>query len=346
MDKGSGSWCHYNSLGSAYDIGLQNTEPVRRKLYSVEHPTMRTGPSFPSSEMQQVKASELNGSHASNSFHCWHQLHPSFTPLLYSASREKFLSGTINFGRKRSPTNCAAPPQKRFLVFDRSGDKTTLVYSSMMENPIRYGACLVPKPPPLTHNHQIGEEPMKIFNPLNPIMNDERIEDHSRDDTDHEICEDTEELNALLCSDTNSDYSKDDEEMSTGRSPSTMTDNQMSEETGEEADSFTGPVKRQKLSDGSYDPPFLRRACSSLKTYACTALDDETESSCRDNLSPEEFGSLSCNKRKERIQETLSMLQSIFPNLEGNNPVAFIDKTIQNLRSMKVEAKALGLDSC
>ncbi|XP_073282079.1 transcription factor SAC51-like isoform X1 [Primulina huaijiensis] len=359
MDKDSGSWSLYNKLGSSYDIGVPNTEPARRKLYSVEHPTLRTGPSFPSSEMQQLKtgpsfpssemqqlkASELNGSHAPNSFHLWHQLHPSFTPLLYSASREKFLSGTIHFGPKRSPKNFAPPPQKKFLVFDRSADKTTLVYSSTMENPIQYGACLVPKPPPSTYNNQIEEEPMKIFNPVNPIMNDERIENHPQDDMDQEIREDTEELIALLCSDSNSDYLKDDEEMSTGRSPSTMTDNQMGEESGEEADSFTGPRKRQKLLDGRYDLPFLKHTCGSLKTHECTTLDDETESSCRDNLNPEELGSLSSNKRKERIQETLSMLQSIFPNLEDNNPVAFIDKTIQCLRSLKVEAKALGLDS-
>lgn len=346
MDKDSaGSWSRYSSLGSSYDIGLPNTEPALRKLYSVEYPTMRIGPSYPSSEMQQLKASELNGSHAPNSFHLWHQLHPSFSPLLYSASREKFLSGTIHFEQKRNPKNCAAPPQKRFLVFDKSVDKTTLIYSSMMENPIQHGAFLVPKPPASTYNNHIKEKPMKIFSPLNPIINDEGIEDHSRDDMDHEIREDTEELNALLCSDSDSDYLKDDEETSTGRSPSRMTDNQTDEETGEEAKSFTGPTKRQKLLDGNYDLPFLRRTCSSPKNYTCANLDDEAESTCRENFSPVEFGSLSCNKRKEKIQETLSMLQCIFPNLEGNNPVSFIDKTIQYLRSLKDEAKALGLDS-
>ncbi|KZV35046.1 Transcription factor isoform 1 [Dorcoceras hygrometricum] len=327
MDKDSGSWSLYKSLGSSCGIGFPNTEPA----------TLRTDPSFPSSEMQQLKLSQLNGSHAPNSSHLRHQLHRSFTPLLYSASREKFVSGTIHFGQERSPQNCAAPPQKRFIVFDRSGDKTTLVYSSAMENPIQYG---MPKPPPSSYHNQIEEKPMKTLNPLNPIMNDQRIKYHLQDDLDHEVHEDTEDLNALLCSDSNSDYLKDDEEMSTGRSPSTMTD--MGEETGEEANSFTGPTKRQKLRDGSYDPPFLRCNCSSPKTYACTTLDEFT---CRDNLSPEEYGSSPSNKRKERIQETLSLLQSIFPNLEGNTAVAFIDKTIQHLISLKFEAKALGLDS-
>ncbi|XP_073310823.1 transcription factor bHLH143-like [Primulina huaijiensis] len=345
MDKDSGSWSHYNSLGSSYDIVLPNTEPARRKLYSVEYPTMRIGPSFPSSEMQQLKASEPNSSHALNSFHLWHRLHPSFTSILFCASRENFLSDTIHLEQKRSPKNCAAPPQKRFLVFDQSGDITTLVYGSMMENPVQYGACLVPNPPPSADNNQIEDEPMKIFDPLNPIMNDKRIEDHSRNDMDHENLEDTEELNALRCSDSDSYYLNDDEEMSTGRSPSTMTHNQTCEETCEEANSFTGPTKRQKLLDGNCDLPFLRRTCSSPKNYACTTLDDEAESTCRDNFSSEEFGSLSCNKRKERTQETLSILQCIFPNLQGNNPVAFIGKTIQYLRTLKVEAKALGYDS-
>ncbi|KAK4392232.1 Transcription factor [Sesamum angolense] len=192
----------------------------------------------------------------------------------------------------------------------------------------------------------IAPELRNSIYPLRSSVKDENIEDNSRDVTEDEMHEDTEELDALLCSDNDSDFSENDEETSTGHSPSTMTDNgiqDLVEETGEEVDSFLGPTKRQKLLDGGYNAPSKR------KTSACYAFEDDAESSCRNGNKQlkEELGSSSgCKRsRKEKIRETISILQSIIPSGNGKDAIVVIDEAIHYLRSLKVKAKALGLDS-
>ncbi|KAI3447676.1 hypothetical protein Pfo_004341 [Paulownia fortunei] len=357
MEKDSGFGYHQhlhlmspnlNLLGFPFDTGHLNTEPVCRNPHSVEDSTFRNVPLFPVSGLQQSKASEPNNSQ--NWFCPMPHFHQAFSPVLNSASKEKFPAGLFDFGQQRSPTLGTAPAQKRFLVFDQSGDKTTLIYSSGVQTPVQFGSFWVPNPP-TTYNLS-KEVPRYSDNPLRPSMNDENIENNSRDVMEEEMHEDTEELNALLCSDNDSDFPEDDEETSTGHSPSTMTDNgiqDLVEETGEEVDSFAGPTKRQKLLDGGYDVPSNRRAASSLKTFACSVLEDDAESSCGngDKQCKEEFGSLSGGKRsrKEKIHETVSILQSIIPSVNGKDAIVVIDEAIHYLRSLKVKAKALGLDA-
>ncbi|PIN10867.1 hypothetical protein CDL12_16539 [Handroanthus impetiginosus] len=327
-----------NLLDFPFDSGHLNTEPVFSNLHSVEDSRMRKFPSF----FQQPEASEPNNS--LNWFH--HMSH--FDPAAFApaASNEKFPLDVSDFGQGKSPPMGTVPAQKRFLVFDQSGDKTTLIYSSGIQTPIQFGASWMPNAP--TAYNVSKDEPTATIHPLRPTMNDENIGDNSRDVSEDEMREDTEELEALLCSDDNSDFSEDDEETSTGHSPSTMTDNvirDLVEEMGEEVDSFAGPAKRQKLSDGGFDVPSMRRTPTSLKTFASSALDDDAESICGN--SKESLGSWSSGKRsrKEKISETVGILQSIIPSVNGKDAIVVIDEAIRYLRSLKVKAKALGVDT-
>ncbi|XAR62102.1 hypothetical protein NMG60_11016722 [Bertholletia excelsa] len=146
---------------------------------------------------------------------------------------------------------------------------------------------------------------------LEPILADEYNE-NCWDDTESEMHEDTEELDALLDSDEDDDYcSEDDETASTGHSPSIMTGNVKKEwlECAEEVASSVGPSKKLKRLDRSYDAPHLTDTASSLKQQKCSEYeDDDAESSYAggQNQDLREPGPLLGNKRsrKEKIQET------------------------------------------
>ncbi|GAA0171532.1 hypothetical protein LIER_25539 [Lithospermum erythrorhizon] len=98
--------------------------------------------------------------------------------------------------------------------------------------------------------------------------------------------ETTEKLNALLYSD---DESNDDEETSTGHSPSYMTIPRVEDwlkSRGEEVVSSAGTTKRQKLLNRGYDKPLavtdavLTDTASSMKCVAFPETEDDTEPSC------------------------------------------------------------------
>ncbi|KAK6126093.1 hypothetical protein DH2020_040207 [Rehmannia glutinosa] len=332
-DSGFGYHQHLNLMppnpslfGFPSDTGHLSTESVYRNPHFVEASTLRNVPLF---------ASEPNNSQ--NWLYRMPHFHKAFPPA-------------FDFGQQKSPITGPMPAPKRFLVFDQSGDRTTLMYSSGIQTPVQFGARFVPNPP-ATYN--FSKEELRVSsNPLRLSINAENTENNSRDVTEDEMREDTEELNALLCSDNDTDFSEDDEETSTGHSPSTMTDNGVRdfvEEIGEEVDSFAGPTKRQKISDGGYTkvPSSYVRDVSSLKTFASSALEDDAESSCGDYFKQRKEGFKSCCKRsrKEKIHETLSVLQSVIPNVDGKDAVVVIDEAIQYLRSLKVKVKALGLDA-
>ncbi|EYU26576.1 hypothetical protein MIMGU_mgv1a011221mg [Erythranthe guttata] len=257
--------------------------------YSFEDPTSRNVPLLPCNGLQESNASELNVSR--NHF--------------YDVPRENFHAGPTELGQPKIPT--APAHQKRFLVFDQSGDKTTLMYTQWS-----------PKP----HNpYNLNKEGPTYSNfPSRPNTKDEIIEDNSERNAameGEEMHEDTEELNALLCSDYDTDISEDDEETSTGHSPSTMTDNGVPDSI--EADSFGGPTKRQKLFHA--------------KT---SALEDDADSS---------YGNGCKRSRKEKINETVRVLRNVIPGVDGKEAMVVIDEAIHYLRYLKVKAKSFGLDS-
>ncbi|KAL2457981.1 Transcription factor bHLH [Abeliophyllum distichum] len=356
MEKDSGSRFHHqhpnqlfptrNFLGSPINMGSLNTVPADMNPYTVEDSTTGTFPLFP---LQQLKTSQLNDS--PNWFYCLSRFRQAFAPVPNSLSREELPASPLeNLGQKGWPDMGTACIQKKFLVFDQSGDKTTLLYSSGAKTPAQCAASWRPKPP--STRDLIKEELRDIRSPLGPILKDECTKYNYGDDLESEMHEDTEELNALLCSDSDSDCSEDDEETSTGHSPSTMTDNGIQErveEWGDRGSNSVRPTKRLKLLDLGYDVPSLVHSSRSLKTHTCSELEDDAESSCGSNNNREskKLCSLSGRKRsrKERIHETVSILQGIIPSGKGKNAIVVIDEAIDYLRSLKVKAKDLGLDT-
>ncbi|XP_076916957.1 transcription factor bHLH145-like [Bidens hawaiensis] len=231
--------------------------------------------------------------------------------------------------------------QKKFLVFDQSGDQTTLIYSSGVgPAPARYQfpSSNYPKP-------QFGAHKLDI----NAFINE-----NDRSDSKSEMREDTEELNALLYSsdddddDADDDYDNDNDDVkSTGHSPNSVTGFQnqkrkreieSSEE--EEVASSGGLTKRGKWEDRG----------NIVNLLEDTASSGESGINCSGNeVCHEEFDSFSSgNKRmrKEKIKETINLLQDLIPgDKNGKNAIMVIDEAINYLRSLKVKAKALGLDS-
>ncbi|CAI9760744.1 unnamed protein product [Fraxinus pennsylvanica] len=322
-----------------------NTVPAYMNPYSIEDSTTGTFPLFP---LQQLKASGLHDS--PNWFYCLSRFRQAFAPVSNSLPTEENPAGPFeNLGRKGCPDMGKKCIQKKFLVFDKSGDKTTLLYSSGAKTPVQCATSWGPKPPS-TLNLTKGEQG-DFTSPLGPLFKDECIKYNYEDDLESEMHEDTEELNALLCSDSDSDFSEDDEETSTGHSPSTMTDNgiqEMVEERSDKGSKYVRPTKRQKLLDLNYDVPSLVYSSRSAKTHTCSELEDDAESSCGNGINQESkiLCSLSGRKRsrKERIHETVNILQGIIPGVKGKNAIVVIDEAIAYLRSLKVKAKDLGLE--
>ncbi|XP_022869772.1 transcription factor bHLH145-like [Olea europaea var. sylvestris] len=357
MEKDSGSWFHHqhqnqqsstrNFWGSPINMGSLNPKPAYMNPYCIEDSTTGTFPLFP---LQQLKPSELND--YPNWFYCTSHFRQAYAPVLNSLSREELPAGSLeNLGQKGRPDMCAACNQKKFLVFDQSGDKTTLLYSSGAKTLVQCATSWRPKP--AATPNLVEEEPRDITSPLGPIFKDECIEYKFGNDLESEMHEDTEELNALLGSDSDSECSEDDEETSTGHSPSTMTDNNIQEMVQEKSDRGSNsvvPPKRQKLLDLGYVVPSLVHSSRSLKTHTCSELEnDAEESSCGsgNNQELKKLCSLSGRKRSriEIIHETVNILQSIIPSGKGKNAIGVIDEAIDYLRSLKVEARDLGLDT-
>lgn len=286
-------------------------------------------------------------------FYCLPRFRQTFTHAANSILKEKLPAGPYGNSRVVNTPNVTSDcAQKRFLVFDQTGDQTTLVFSSVIGTP---GQCLTswsPKPAG-AHNLSGGEEETKrdqIYH-QGPNLTDESNENGGAD-VQSEMHEDTEELNALLYSDDEYSYSEDDEETSTGHSPSTMTVHDRQEwleGEAEEVASSDGSNKRRKLFNGDFDVLSLMDTASSAKPNKSLEYEDDAESSCADanSLEPGEIQSLSGNKRlrKDRIRETVNILQSLIPGGKGKDAIVVLDEAIHYLKTLKLKAKALGLDT-
>ena len=270
--------------------------------------------------------------------HYWQGLLPASTNP-YEYYNEKIVS--------KAGLGCA---QKRFLVFDQSGDQTTLIFSSAIGTPTKCLSSWGPKSPAAGNFN--GDVPMaKATRNLHsgPISTD--VSYHKGTDVQSEMHEDTEELNALLYSDDDSEYSEDEEVTSTGHSPSTMTAQDEQFEGGsEEVDSSTRLIKKRKLLDGSYGClPLLMDTANSGNFNRYSEYEDDADSSCAKGQNPGsgDTDSSSSNKRmrKDKIRETVTVLRSIIPGGEGKDAVAVLDEAINYLKSLKLKAKTLGLNT-
>ncbi|KAK1278694.1 Transcription factor SAC51 [Acorus gramineus] len=196
--------------------------------------------------------------------------------------------------------------EKRFLVFDQSGDKTSLIFSSV--------SPLIPFGSLSLHNLKPREQiSSRIFEEFPALIDDDPIHkpnvvppdlegfdkgdgasvvnesemhedteeidallysDDEYDDLDEEVVnesemhEDTEEIDALLYSDDEYD-DLDEDVTSTGHSPSDMTGFECKRpaESMEEVASSSVPTKRRRLEKEEELDASLRDSASSLRTY-------------------------------------------------------------------------------
>ncbi|KAI8550283.1 hypothetical protein RHMOL_Rhmol06G0093100 [Rhododendron molle] len=358
MENDFGSWFRHqlsdrqspnlNALGTPFDIGLRNTIPAHMSPCPNVLPTKENAPAFPFSGVPHFNVGQqLN--EPQGWFYCLPRFRQAFTPAPSSIFKEKPSSG---------PNPEAGCAQKRFLVFDQSGDQTTLMFSPGVGSP--RVQCPTTFGPKLNNAFDLnniglgGERETRLH--LEPILTCE-YDENKKDDTGSEMYhEDTEEINALLYSDDDEYdddgvYSEDDEVASTGHSPCGMTDDGKQEllEESEEVAGSNGPTKRRKLFDVGYEVEPLMDTATSVKSKRCFGLEDDAESSCADskNKGLGKFGSLSGNKRsrKDKIRETVDILQSIIPGGEGKDAIWILDEAIDYLRSLKYKAKALGVDT-
>lgn len=205
-------------------------------------------------------------------------------------------------------------PQKRFLIFDQSGNDTRFFFSPALSHQARTPATA--KCPSKEVDHPLS---------MKPITVEEKWDENHLSDGEGEMLEDTDEIDALLYSDT--DYDSDyDEVTSTMHSPIRVEeaynkDKLLDDELLEQVASSDESPKRQRLLDGKYKKSSLENDVESC----CAGYDD--------------------NKRakKVKIRQALKILETIVPGLDNNDPLSIIDQAVAYLKSMKTEAEELEL---
>ncbi|XP_022773104.1 transcription factor bHLH145-like isoform X2 [Durio zibethinus] len=362
MGEGCGSWFsqqqfnwqspNLNSLAAPHPLGQQSNNPqfVNSGINMVS--ATGTLPVYVNPEFPHLRVGQVNEPYS------WFYRLPRFQQVLAPASnsflKEQLLANPHeNHTENIIPVVGSGCGQKRFLVFDQYGHQTTLIFSSAFGTPVKCLTSWGPKSPAACNFNR--EDPIAKINPnlhSGPISTD--IVDDNGTDVQSEMREDTEELNALLFSDDDSDYTEDEEVTSTGHSPSTMTaHNEQFEEGTEEVASTAGPTKKRKLLDAFNNyVPLLVDTASSANPHRCSEYEDDADSSFANgqNMGSGQSGGMdssSGNKRirKDKIRETLSVLQSIIPGGEGKDAIVVLDEAIDYLKSLKLKAKTLGLDT-
>ncbi|KAL5102555.1 hypothetical protein RYX36_006882 [Vicia faba] len=379
MGENCGTWTHQvqfsqspnlNSFCAPFDMGKQNAAAAAMNPgvdMNMNSRNEAVPPAYASSALPYMQSGHLNEPHGW--FYCLPRFRQGFTCPPNLISEDKLPNGSHLKGFKEETTQNRESgfPQKQFLVIDQTGDQTTLIYSSRFGRPVeclgswdsKFHGC---------NNLNANNEP-SLRRDVNHVVGVEPTFDYKVDENENqgteiesEMHEDTEEINALLYSDSDGYSTEDDEVTSTGHSPSTTTthDNQDPYGIGgiaeEVASSSPGKTKKRKLFDVAYDDVQFMDTANSLKRNQPCDLnqnngdDNDAESRCSGSNYGQgsgEMGSLACTKkmRKEKIQNVLSILQCIVPNGKDKNPIQLLDDAIRCLNSLKLKARALGLNA-
>ncbi|EPS71311.1 hypothetical protein M569_03457 [Genlisea aurea] len=216
--------------------------------------------------------------------------------------------------------------EKRFIIFDRSGVQTRLFFSPLL-SPINNYVAAAAAPVAVTGFNFSSEEEVATPVIRHPMEEEEKWDENRLSD---EESEDSDEIDALLFSDSD-DESDEDEVTSTLQffPDGSFTEPEYNKVEEEAEESFTGGWrKRQRLLvDGKF-----KSSSSSIGP-----LRDDAESANGDIH-------LSTREKKVKIREALKILETVSPECLSSNqspPLAIIDKAIAYLKSMKAEAEAL-----
>uniref|UniRef100_A0A5B7AI55 BHLH domain-containing protein n=1 Tax=Davidia involucrata TaxID=16924 RepID=A0A5B7AI55_DAVIN len=348
MVKANDSWpCEQHSAWNSPNLNYMSTllqSGRQNGLPSCMNPSTFSSnvasPGIAVSGLPGLKTGQTNGAHG-----LFHFSPPRLESLLstsYPYLKEKQPASSYGLGVKATPNAVYGSIQKRFLIFDQSRNQTRLILTSVCspaQNPIIAPTKPVCACDLLDEKQAANVE--QIF-PINPIIQEKSDENHMFEASEGH--EDTEEINALLYSDDDDDDdddSEDDEVTSTGHSPFAIEGSHERHEHVEEIASSDGPTKRHRLLDGGYKKSSLMDIASSVKLDRTCKYDDDAESSCVKGRTQEEgMGSILGNKRsrKDKIHETLRILESIIPGVKSTDPLLVIDEAINYL---KLKAKAL-----
>ncbi|XP_062098999.1 transcription factor bHLH143-like [Humulus lupulus] len=335
---------YFNSLGSPVDLGLSGHMNSGTNKMTMNG-TLLTNALSGAAQVGQ--ASEPHGW-----FYCLPHYRQAFVPASTSGLKEKLPScHNESCGETLKPNVESGCASRRFFVVDQSGDRTTLIFSSAAGTSVH--CCASWKQDPNGTCNISGEKngiELLLINMSEPVLTNES---HENNETgiESEMHEDTEELDALLYSDDEDDFdsAKDDEVTSTGHSPSTVTAHDTGdwfEGSADEVASCAGTTKKRKHCD---EKPSHMDAASSARPCRSAELEDDAESSCANNRSSGlrelDFSSTNKKIRKEKIRDTVSILQSIIPDGMGKDPIVVLDEAIQYLKMLKHKAKSFGLES-
>ncbi|MED6106567.1 hypothetical protein PIB30_005551 [Stylosanthes scabra] len=271
--------------------------------------------------------------------------HPSAKPSL----KEEHNGGSLQNANPESL-------QRKLLIFDRSGNKTRMFYGPAL--PLVQSPIISATEFPLACD--INEKGRTSSKGQKGLANCSLPEQSDNDDVVHEeseMHEDTDEINALLYSDDDdeNDYDDcdDDEVTSTDRSPLvTKRIYDMQEQfqhTNEEVASYDRPNKRPKIVDGGYNRSSQPVDSSSLlkpnENYECVS-DAESQNSGGWTYSAGKVGNSMAGDfwlKKDKIRESLRVLESLIPGAKGKEPLFVIDQTIEYLKSLASKTQTHGV---
>ncbi|KAK8623499.1 hypothetical protein V6N13_118382 [Hibiscus sabdariffa] len=355
MGKGCGSWFprqqfdwqshNLSSLAAPHPFGQQRTNTEFMNSGTNMASTTRTLPVYANTESLPFRVGHDNENHGW--FYCLPHFRQVYMPGSNSSLKAQlpvtpYENQMENFTPKAG-SECA---QKRFLVFDQSGGQT-VVFRSAFGTPIKCPTSLGPKFPSPHFNWNDPIPKVKPSVHSEPISID--AFDDNGTDVQSEMHEDTEELNALLYSDDdNDDTDIDDEVVSTGHSPSTMTAHYEHLVGGtEDFARTTGLTKKRKLLNVSNDyVPLLMNPAVPANPIGRSEYEDDADSSCVNGQKPVSCdvysSSGSKRMRKDKIRDTVSVLRSIIPDGEGKDAIVVLDEAIDYLKFLKLKAKSMG----
>ncbi|KAL5096475.1 hypothetical protein RYX36_000802 [Vicia faba] len=251
-----------------------------------------------------------------------------------------------NYGAMQNGNSASL--QKKFIIFDRSGNKTRLFYSpvfplnqSPIDTTMQFAQAYEVNQDRWATS--FGQKHLPKYS-----LPDESDQDHVVNE-ESEMRENTEEINALLYSDGDEDDDEDDEVTSTNHSP--LSKNPF-EDINEDVASSDWPSKRHKLIDGGYArlPPPLNSASSVRLNEPSECVSDAeskysggqmyfTRKTEEDNNSA--VGDIQL--RKAKIRESLKILENLTPGAKGKHPLLVIDETMDYLKSLMSQTGMLGV---
>ncbi|GAB2292026.1 hypothetical protein Dimus_026274 [Dionaea muscipula] len=235
------------------------------------------------------------------------------------------------------------PQQKRYLIFDQSGSETRLIVSSL-QSPVHGPISTLRKP---MHAYGFPREDYGVQAATNNCLQmPGLLKGTSEDYIVEEIScshEDTEEINALLCSDDEDleiDDDDDNDEVSTGHSPLAVKEDykEKEQQLEEEVASSEFSSKRRKGLDGGRCCELPLMDASNAVVSPLGLWVDENGIDFSSSLGRV----FECKQaRKDKLHDTLRILQSIVPGAKGKEPLLVIDEAIKYLKYLKFEAKTL-----